>query len=139
MSLRRNLSASLYVMGAVAMTAAVSLVIFSTTITRAVADLADALGSVYLAQRAEIDLLQHARAVDVYTRRTREDDLRQKLAEAKVYADTPTEIDVYTAATKHVDAYFERARELTPAATQNLPELQAASDSLHALVDTDMA
>lgn len=139
MSLRRNLSAALYVLSAVALIAAVSLVVFSTYMNRAVRDLADALGSVHLAQRAEIDLLGYARATDAYTRTALENDLRQRLLDAKQYADTPPEVETYSAATRHVNAYFARTHQVGPIMTPSPPELQAAVDSLRALVNTNMA
>ena len=61
MSLRRYLTVALYVLGILALVAAVSLIVYTTYMSDSVTTLADALRSVYLAQRAEIDLLAHLR------------------------------------------------------------------------------
>ena len=77
MSLRRNLTVALYVLGILALVGAVSLIVYTTYMSDSVTTLADALRSVYLAQRAEIDLLQHSRAMNPVTATTLEEDLQQ--------------------------------------------------------------
>src|SRR5262245_24420974 len=100
MSLKRNLTVALYILGILALIASLSLIAFTTYMSDAVTTLADALRSVYLAQRAEIDLLVHARSVNAVTRAVLEEDLRQKLEEAKQYAEAPRELEILSNAEK---------------------------------------
>src|SRR5215510_6338817 len=106
MSLRRNLTISLYVLGTLALIAAVSLVIYTTYMSDAVTTLADALRSVYLAQRAEIDLLMHAQTSNPVRASVLEEDLRLKLAQAREFAEGQREEETLANAVKQVDAYL---------------------------------
>jgi signal transduction histidine kinase len=138
MSLKRNLTISLYVLGVPALVAALSLVAFTTYMSAAVRTLGDALRSVYLAQRAEIDLLAHARTANPVVASLLEEDLRQKVQEARQYAEGPREQVTLTTAEKRVNAYFDQTVRTPQASRQTLPEFEPAVDSLHAVVDINL-
>lgn len=138
MSLRRNLTVALYVLGILALVAALSLIVFTTYMSDAVTTLADALRSVYLAQRAEIDLLAHARTTNPVVAPTLEDDLRQKLQEARRYAEGERELQTLSDAEKQVNAYLDRTHR-TGQAKQTLSEFEPAVDSLREVVDINLS
>ena len=138
MSLRRNLSVALYVLGIIALVAALSLVAFTTYMSDAVTTLSDAVRSVYLTQRAEIDLLLHARTANRVVRASAEEDLRQKLSEARQYADGPRELEELSNAEKNVDTYLQATHQTGNASNQSLPEFEPAMDSLHQVVETNL-
>ena len=128
MSLRRNLTVALYVLGILALGASLSLVAFTTYMSGAITTLSDSLRSVYLAQRAEIDLRAYAQTANPATRLMLEQDLRQKLQEARAYAEGPVELKLLARADKNVNAYF-----------RNLYEFEPAVDALHEVVETNLS
>src|SRR5215510_13518823 len=126
MSLRRNLTISLYVLGFLALIAAVSLIVYTTYMSDSVTTLADALRSVYLAQRAEIDLLAHARTTNPVVKTTLEQDLREKLDQAKEFAEGPREEETLSHATKQVKAYLDATHSSPLNRNSDLPEFEPA-------------
>jgi two-component system, OmpR family, sensor histidine kinase MtrB len=138
MSLKGNLTVALYILGILALIASLSLIAFTTYMSDAVTTLADALRSVYLAQRAEIDLLVHARSVNPVSKALLEEDLRQKLEEAKQYAEAPREMEILSNAEKQVSAYFDRSHT-SGDGLQNLLEFEPAVDSLREVADINLS
>src|SRR5262245_24259277 len=130
MSLRRNLSIALYVLGTLALVAAVSLIVYTTYMSAAVTTLADALRSVYLAQRAEIDLLAHARTTNPVVASMYEQDLREKLDQAKEFAEGEREVETLSSASKQVDAYLQRTHISPEIPKNDHAEFEPAVDAL---------
>jgi two-component system, OmpR family, sensor histidine kinase MtrB len=139
MSLRRNLTIALCVLGILALVSALSLVAFTTYMSDAVTTLGDALRSVYLAQRAEIDLLGHARATNPAVASILEADLRKKLNEAKEFAEGDREIETLANAENLVDAYLSRTYELPQIPRNSHPEFDPAVDSLREVVNINLS
>jgi signal transduction histidine kinase len=138
MSLRRNLTIALFVLGILALASALSLVAFTTYMSGAVTTLTDALGSVYLAQRAEIDLLGHARTANATVASVLEADLHAKIQEAKVFAQGTPEEESLARAEQHVNSYLAETRASPGLPKQALPEFEPAVDSLHNVVETNL-
>src|SRR5262245_26015045 len=139
MSLRRNLTVALYVLGILALVASVSLIVYTTYMSDSVTTLADALRSVYLAQRAEIDLLAHARTTNPVVVRTLEQDLREKLEQAKEFGEGPREEDTLSRATKEVAAYLDATHSSRQTRNSDLPEFEPAVDALREVVDINLS
>src|SRR5439155_16556655 len=142
MSLRRNLTVALYVLGILALVGAVSLIVYTTYMSDSVTTLADALRSVYLAQRAEIDLLQHSRATNPVTATTLEEDLREKLAQAKEFAEGQREEETLSHAVKQVDAYLNATHRFPDGNRPpplSIPEFEPAVDALREVVDINLS
>src|SRR5262245_39545691 len=139
MSLRRNLAISLFILGILALISALSLVAFTTYMSDAIATQADALRSVYLVQRAEIDLLGHARATNPIVMSILEEDLRQKLEEAKQFSEGDREVETLARATKQVYAYLDKVQRSPATPKQNLAEFEPAVDSLREVVDINLS
>ena len=139
MSLRRNLTIALYVLGTLALVAAVSLIVYTTYMSASVTTLADALRSVYLAQRAEIDLLSHASTANPIVATTLEQDLREKLEQAKAFAEGQREEETLSSAVKQVEAYLE-STHTSPETPKSLhPEFEPAVDALREVVDINLS
>jgi two-component system sensor histidine kinase MtrB len=139
MSLRRNLNIALYVLGTLALVAAISLIIYTTYMSAAVTTLADALRSVYLAQRAEIDLLTHARATNPIVTSTLEQDLREKLDQAKTFAEGQREVETLSRATRLVGAYLDKTHKFPEASKTSHPEFEPAVDALREVVEINLS
>jgi two-component system, OmpR family, sensor histidine kinase MtrB len=139
MSLRRNLTIALYVLGTLALVAAVSLIIYTTYMSASVTTLADALRSVYLAQRAEIDLLAHARERNPIVTSTLEEDLREKLDQAKAFAEGQREEETLSNAVKQVDAYLKKTHSFPETPKSDHPEFEPAVDALREVVDINLS
>jgi two-component system, OmpR family, sensor histidine kinase MtrB len=139
MSLRRNLTIALYVLGVLALVAAVSLIIYTTYMSAAVTTLADALRSVYLAQRAEIDLLEHARTMNPVFASTLEQDLREKLEQAKQFAEGQREEETLSRATRQVTAYLDTTKRLPNVPRLSHPEFEPAVDALREVVEINLS
>jgi two-component system, OmpR family, sensor histidine kinase MtrB len=139
MSLRRNLTIALYVLGTLALIASVSLIVYTTYMSDSVTTLADALRSVYLAQRAEIDLLAHARTTNPVVATTLEQDLREKLEQAKESAEGPREEETLSRATKEVQDYLDASHRSTAIRNSDLPEFEPAVDALREVVDINLS
>ena len=103
-----------------------------------VTTLADALRSVYLAQRAEIDLLSHASTANPIVAATLEEDLREKLEQAKAFAEGQREEETLSSAVKQVDAYIE-STHLSETAKSLHPEFEPAVDALREVVDINLS
>jgi signal transduction histidine kinase len=139
MSLRRNLTIALYVLGTLALVAAISLIVYTTYMSDAVTTLADALRSVYLAQRAEIDLLAHARATNPVSTAMFEQDLQEKLDQAKEYAEGEREVETLTRASRQVQAYLDRTHKSPEIPKSSHPEFEPAVDALREVVDINLS
>jgi two-component system sensor histidine kinase MtrB len=138
MSLRRNLTVALYVLGVLALVGAVSLIVYTTYMSAAVTTLADALRSVYLAQRAEIDLLLHARTTNPIVASTLEQDLREKLDQAKDFAEGQREEETLSNATKRLSAYLDATHRLPALPRSSHPEFEPAVDALREVVEINL-
>src|SRR5689334_22181187 len=139
MSLRRNLTVALYVLGILALVASVSLIVYTTYMSDSVTTLADALRSVYLAQRAEIDLLAHARTTNPVLASTYEQDLREKLDQAKEVAEGTREVETLSHATKQVKAYLDATDRTPQIRKSDYPEFEPALDALREVVDINLS
>src|SRR5262245_4575564 len=139
MSLRRNLSIALYVLGTLALVAAVSLIVYTTYMSAAVTTLADALRSVYLAQRAEIDLLLHARTTNPIVASALEQDLIEKLEQAKGFAEGQREEEMLSNATERAAAYLDATHTLPALPRSSHPEFEPAVDALRDVVEINLS
>jgi signal transduction histidine kinase len=139
MSLRRNLTVALYVLGILALVASVSLIVYTTYMSDSVTTLADALRSVYLAQRAEIDLLAHARTTNPVLASTYEQDLREKLDQAKQVAEGTREVETLSRATKQVEEYLDATDRTPQIRKSDYPEFEPALDALREVVDINLS
>src|SRR5262245_42500070 len=139
MSLRRNLTIALYVLGILALVAVASLIVYTTYMSDSVTTLADALRSVYLAQRAEIDLLAHARTTNPVVATTLEQDLREKLEQAKDFAEGPLELETLSRATRQVEAYLDATHRSPSVPRSSHPEFEPAVDALREVVDINLS
>jgi two-component system, OmpR family, sensor histidine kinase MtrB len=139
MSLRRNLTIALYVLGILALVSAVSLIVYTTYMSDSVTTLADALRSVYLAQRAEIDLLAHARATNPVAAVTLEQDLLEKLAQARQFAEGIREEQTLSTALQQVNAYLNATHRSPETPKASHPEFEPAVDALREVVDINLS
>src|SRR5262249_46944661 len=133
------LTVALYVLGILALVAAVSLIVYTTYMSDSVATLADALRSVYLAQRAEIDLLAHARATNPVVASTLEQDLREKLDQARQFAEGLREEETLSDAAREVNAYLDATHRSPEKPKASHPEFEPAVDALREVVDINLS
>src|SRR5437762_13848280 len=91
MSLHRTLTIFIAVLAVIALIGAISLVLLPTYVHRAALDLQNGLHSVRLAEEMQVDLLHYVRANDQLLRQKLEEDLKLKLAQARMLARTAEE------------------------------------------------
>jgi signal transduction histidine kinase len=87
-----------------------ALVVLTTLLHRASAELADGVESVRLTEETEIDLLLHASSREPLVRDQLQSEILQRLGEAHRYVDTPDEAHVLATAEVRVQEYFAGAR-----------------------------
>jgi signal transduction histidine kinase len=130
MSLHGTLTVFMAALVVIALIGAISLVLLPTYVHRAALDLQSALHSVRLAEELQVDLLHYVRASDPTDRHNLEDDLRQKLNEARMLARTAEESAAWTEASRLIERYFEN----TQAGIRDQENWERAFDALQQLV-----
>jgi two-component system, OmpR family, sensor histidine kinase MtrB len=136
MSLHRSLSLFAIVIVTLALGAAISLVVLTTYLHRTTVELETALQSVRVAEEMQIDLLTYIRTNDEFLRTTIESDLRQRLNQARQFANTPEEEEALADAQQLIDAHV--ARTPPGGATNTDHELERAFGALRRFIDVNV-
>src|SRR5262252_2512059 len=104
MSLHGTLTVFMAALAIIALIGAISLVLLPSYVHRAALDLQNGLHSVRLAEEVQVNLLHYVRAGDSPGRHKLEDDLRQKLNEARMLARTAEESAAWNEASGLIEA-----------------------------------
>jgi signal transduction histidine kinase len=134
MNLRAVLTATTLILGALALLAASSLVILTTSMHDKVSELRASAENIRLAEEVEIDLLLHDRATDPLVRADLEQALRRKLDEARAFVMSEDERRAMAETDRSLQAYLAASRS----GQASRDELDQAFRAVAALVDINI-
>lgn len=134
MNLRAVLTAMTLILGVLALVAAASLVMLTTSLHRKVSELRASAENIRLAEEVEINLLLHDRAADPLVRADLEQALRQKLDDARVYVTSPDERRAMADVDSALQAYIAASR----GGRASRDELDEAFRAVEQLVDINI-
>jgi signal transduction histidine kinase len=118
--------------------AAGAFVLLTTVLHRTTTTVGASVERVYLLERAELDLLLHARSRDELVQRHLEDSVRDKLVAARDLHGSPGELRLIDEALASTERYFSGTRQ--PAASpQHLAALTQAYEQLDEVVELNLA
>jgi two-component system sensor histidine kinase MtrB len=136
-SLRRNLSFIIALVAAFSLAAAFSLVALTSYLQHTSSEVTDALSSIRLIQRLEVDLLEHAQSSDPQRRAVLQNELQEGLQRAQQYVGSENEQAALLDARQKMEKYLNADSALM--GRVKTPELDSAYASLRKLLDINAA
>jgi two-component system, OmpR family, sensor histidine kinase MtrB len=137
MSLHRILSLAVVLLAVLALGSVVSLMWLATSLHRSTVQLETALQSVRVAEEMQVDLLTYIRTEDPFLRDRVESDLRQRLYQARDYANTPEEIQLLDEAGRSIEAHIEET-EKAPELKRTDGQMERAFAALRRFIDINV-
>jgi signal transduction histidine kinase len=137
MSLHRILTLFVFVLAALAVGAAVSLVVLTSYLHRTTVELETGLQSVRVAEGMQVDLLNYIRSHDDSLRATLEVDLRQKFEQARQFANDPEEQELLSQAEQLTEGHFTKRHQF-PSVDVEDGNLEDAFSMLRRFVDINI-
>jgi signal transduction histidine kinase len=137
MSLHRILSLFIVAIAVLALGAVVSLMALATYLHRSTMQLETGLQSVRVAEEMQVDLLTYIRTEDPFLRDRVENDLRQKLYQARDFANSPEEEVLLDEAGQLIEGHIA-ARERLPETNRDNGDLERAFAALRRFIDINV-
>jgi signal transduction histidine kinase len=138
MSLHRILSLSVVVLAVLGLGAVISLMSLATYLHRNTAQLETGFQSVRVAEEMQVDLLTYIRTQDPFLQGRVENDLRQKLYQARDYANSPEEEKLLDEAAKYIESHIAEV-ERSPGTKRDNGDLERAFGALRRFIDINVA
>ena len=137
MSLHRVLSLAVVLLAALALGSVASLLWLATSLHRSTVELETALQSVRVAEEMQVDLLTYIRTEDPFLRDRIESDLRQRLYQARDFANTHEEQVLLDEAGRFIESHIA-AIEGHPESKRTNGDLERAFAALRRFIDINV-